>query len=1029
MTKSQTRKLLHASFFAGMSLFAHGQLRAEFPSSPGEDTWSNRPNDPSYESAWNLYSHLPVDFDGAISTREAEMGSGISVDKAWQLHTGRADTVVAVLDSGIYWDAKDLVDRYFLNQAELPVPQHSKTHDANGDGVFSIADYAKDFRVTDANGNGMIDPGDLIRLFSNGTDEDGNGYTDDICGWDFHENDNDPADRTQFGHGTAEAKDSVGTINNGYGSAGVCGNCSFFPVRVNDSFVVDANAFSAAVIYATDRGADLIQQALGSLNWNDATVAAINYAYDKNVIIIGSAADETSYHHNYPSALDPVIYTNSLRFDGREYQNSTTFLNFNNCSNYGARIDIATPGKACSSEATAMLSGVTALAISYAKSTGKHISVGQMISLIKSTAMDIDLGAAASHSERYSSFKGWDTLSGYGRTDAYAILKAIEENRIPPEVRIVSPQWFEIYNKKEQAELRLDISISGITSDTTEAVLEVARGVETAKSEFVRIKSLNLKAKQANKETIMIPTSLLDSISTNELDDEKYQSTFTFRLRTLDPDGKGMAAESRRTIFMVDDPALRKGFPARLHGSGESSGFFADLDGDGKEEFITADGTGFIHAFTSLGGELPGFPMASPSATGAVKSIPATIVASLAGGDIDGDGATEIIAASIDGQVFVVNAQGKMVSGFPILLPKLDFSLSTKKQRLSNGVLASPVLVDLDNNATLEIVIAALDGQIYAYDHRGVLLPGFPFTALANGTRAKILSSPAVIDLNGDGAMDLLFGTNHIDANAGLLFAIDGKGQPIASFNGRIPMIWDDILPTVGTGIPAAPVIGDIDGDGEEEIIIHPFNGKTFVLNKQGTIKTALSSVVSSQSPVNDTHMISAFGQPSLADVSGDGILDPVNLGTGKRILTSLLLGGKRFAFDHMIGAWNGKTGEMQAGFPQKLDDMPLGPASIAADMDGDGKEELIAGSSGFFLRTYSQNKSTASSHLTGGWLFATPSLGDFDGDGLLDLAATTREGYVFIWSTTGKVSNKSSSRTYKANNHRTGRVTLGSKK
>ena len=64
-------------------------------------------------------------------------------------------------------------------------------------------------RRRDASGpSDLLDPQDLIIAFANGTDDDGNGFADDIAGWDFLDNDNDAYDDVQYGHGTGEAKDS-----------------------------------------------------------------------------------------------------------------------------------------------------------------------------------------------------------------------------------------------------------------------------------------------------------------------------------------------------------------------------------------------------------------------------------------------------------------------------------------------------------------------------------------------------------------------------------------------------------------------------------------------------------------------------------------------------------------------------------------------------------------------------------------------------------------------------------------------------
>ena len=157
--------------------------------------------------------------------------SNASVDTAWQTTVGRPDVTIAVLDSGIRWDERntmlDLRKKIRLNAGELPTPQTSgpalepgvncasygSGNDANGDGVFNVLDYLCDPGVSTNEPNSvgptdLLDPQDLIIAFENGTDEDGNGYTDDIAGWDFLDNDNDPLDDVHYSHGTGEALDS-----------------------------------------------------------------------------------------------------------------------------------------------------------------------------------------------------------------------------------------------------------------------------------------------------------------------------------------------------------------------------------------------------------------------------------------------------------------------------------------------------------------------------------------------------------------------------------------------------------------------------------------------------------------------------------------------------------------------------------------------------------------------------------------------------------------------------------------------------
>ncbi|MEZ4314733.1 MAG: S8 family serine peptidase, partial [Polyangiaceae bacterium] len=208
----------------------------------------NWPNDPDYaftdknDGAWNYYSFMP---SVAVNVRPEETASGMSIDLAWRYTIGDPSVKIVVTDSGIKWDSYDLVDSAYLNAAELA--NHKPTmadgtacggegalagFDCNGDGMLSVSDYkdtpalqpeASDGHPKgDKNNNGLLDAGDIILNFSDGVDDDQNGYTDDISGWDFMKNDNDPYDDTRYGHGTGEANDSTAAANNGAGNAGVC---------------------------------------------------------------------------------------------------------------------------------------------------------------------------------------------------------------------------------------------------------------------------------------------------------------------------------------------------------------------------------------------------------------------------------------------------------------------------------------------------------------------------------------------------------------------------------------------------------------------------------------------------------------------------------------------------------------------------------------------------------------------------------------------------------------------------------------
>ncbi len=170
-----------------------------------------------------------------------------------------------------------------------------------------MLDWACDSRVAAAMASprrhgpaGVLTPEDLILAFSDGNDHDHNGYANDIAGWNYVDNNNDPYDDVQYGHGSGEAQDSTAEADTG-------GHGRHLP-QLHDHAAAgrasrsstDANRFAQAALYATDMGADVIQEALGTYNAPYFARQAIEYAYDHGTTVIASAADEAAEHHNQP---------------------------------------------------------------------------------------------------------------------------------------------------------------------------------------------------------------------------------------------------------------------------------------------------------------------------------------------------------------------------------------------------------------------------------------------------------------------------------------------------------------------------------------------------------------------------------------------------------------------------------------------------------------------------------------------------------------------------------------------------------
>lgn len=163
--------------------------------------------------------------------------------------------------------------------------------------VVAVVDTGVDYTHTDLDNNIWINRGEI---FGNGIDDDRNGYVDDVIGWNFVGNNNNPMD--DQGHGTHVAG-IIAAERNTFGTTGVAYNAQIMPIKVLDK---NGNGTSKniaqGIIYAANNGADVINLSLGG-NYSPEDVQAIRYATQKGAIVVMAAGNNGFAQPTYPAAL------------------------------------------------------------------------------------------------------------------------------------------------------------------------------------------------------------------------------------------------------------------------------------------------------------------------------------------------------------------------------------------------------------------------------------------------------------------------------------------------------------------------------------------------------------------------------------------------------------------------------------------------------------------------------------------------------------------------------------------------------
>ncbi len=352
---------------------------------------------------------------------------------------------------------------------------------------------------------------------------------------------------------------------------------------------------------------------------------------------------------------------------------------------------------------------------------------------------------------------------------------------------------------------------------------------------------------------------------------------FQIRLTVREAAHPANIGRYRKTLFAYRDDGNLAGWPkpvgpgesatGHVTGSGgEASPRLYDVDGDNKLDVLLATSSGELYALQYNGAPVESFNGGNPVKTDRMMPsrnhridpslpIPRESLRVPAIGDINNDHEAEIVATAGE-HVYAWNLDGSRVAGFPVRLnpsfsdpcnpgaPHPCFDASdrqlTEQNHLKRGFIGSPMLADLNGDRQLDIVAAALDQHLYAWDGSGDSLPGFPVKLSTPGAAgAEIVASPAIAELDGQHPREVIVATNEVvpgdpqapgsifdifnafvgsATGSNPVYAVDGDGDIVSGWPVDVGVLAGDLLPLVLPGNDAAVL--DVDGDGNDEVSV-----------------------------------------------------------------------------------------------------------------------------------------------------------------------------------------------------------------
>jgi len=1077
------------------------------------------PNDPGYAPAerdpnggmtfnveqWYLYDCIPQSAPNAF---DPEGAAGMSVNRAWATYGfGRSDVVVAYIEGGINWrrgESFDLRRKAYLNCGELPAPEKadgstvpgsspgclesSRSYDLDGDGALTVDDYTNDPRVhrpfLHQQTAGGITAEDLIVAFSDGKDDDHNGYVDDISGWNFLRDTNDPqTDNSVYPHANIASSEAVAEANNNFGLAGVCPGCRLLSIKSDDDANGRPDRLAEGILFAVDSGAKVIDATVVALGQTPTVREAVEYAYDNGVVVVFGSNDFDSAAHTEGMGYPHVWPGNSLVSDQTHSPQSlpsdltaVTFRSRSTATSFGPHALFSAPNRDGTSS-SAIQAGVAAMVVSagldaaQAHKSRWSLDANEVFQVVRSTASPIDstpcpgcfpgLGGAE-----------FNIQYGYGRPNLFKAMKAAHAGRIPPTADIAAPEWYTEVDPTVSSSVPVTFTVAARRAKSYTWKLQYGLGPEPLDKDFKTIArgSGRGTARQLTRSLDLskIPSSFWSGSyvapSADRLSIERYDVTIRVQVR-----GRGLVGEDRRVFHLRHDDSVRPGFPKFLRTSLDFGATLADIEGRGAPDLVVPGSDGTLHVLRPDTSEAPGFPVQTGLARGVDPSYPYNYLAArswrsgtitlphdgfsgpVAVGDLNHTGELDIVGTTYDGFVYAWGGAGALLPGFPVStdrqfarqsVPPPDTPYSTNPM---TGAFEGPALADLEGTGKLDIIVSGWDGRVYAWRSDGTPVPGFPVDAAdiassaqppsqINARSFKIMNTPTIVNADSSGHPDIFVGLQDVSfPSSGVpattyLTGFSSTGTLLPGYPLQLTtltQIYGGGLDSVTTGVQTGAALtlsGKALGIFSPELgfdylidlgaaIAHPFTPAT--IPAAGELEPAAQLV----------HFTTS---PAVGNVLGGAALQVFEAGTA---LTDAANGlslrpGAGIKIRSALAGWDAATGANLAQYTQPLQGLPFFSAPSIADLNGDGRPDIVIGADSAALHGFD---GTTGQPLpgwpkwTGGWTTTAPAIGDLDNRGTVSVVVTTREGWVYVYDTPGLASANDQSFHWHGNNRMTG--------